>query len=442
MLLIALAACQPQPPATAVATPSPQLTIPNSPFPIHNSPTPSPATATATPTVTPSETPTPTPTAVPTPPPLAYLAAAIEQELAGFRGLSSYVIRDLETGEEFSYQPDLAISGMSLLKIPILINAYRALDRPPDVEQRKLITQTTSLSDNFSANLLMQLAAGQPNTYIGADVVTQSMRDLGLYNTFIAVPFYAEPKPDRPLTYLTPANQRTDITTRPDIHRQTTTGDLAKMLEMIYTCAEYGRSPLLTRYPGEITQEECQDMLAMLQLNDLVKLLEAGLPEGTVIAHKLGYVGETYGDAAIIYSPARTYILVLALYAPGWLEWDIASPLFARISALAYAHFNDPAAYSPQVLAAPPALSNTPTPPPTPDLPQAIVVGTRGIGLTLRATPGGNEISVLPEGTVIGLLGATQVDGNGVTWRQVRAPGGQEGWVSAAYLSSSASSND
>ncbi len=348
MLLIALAACQSQPPATAVATPSPQFTIANSPFTIHNSPTPSLATATATPSPTPSATPTPTP------PPLAYLAAAIEQELAGFRGLSSYVIRDLETGEEFSYQPDLAISGMSLLKIPILINAYRALDRPPDVEQRKLITQTTSLSDNFSANLLMQLAAGQPNTYIGADVVTQSMRDLGLYNTFIAVPFYADPKPDRPLTYLTPANQRTDITTRPDIHRQTTTGDLAKMLEMIYTCAEYGRSHLLTRYPGEITQEECRDMLAMLQLNDLVKLLEAGLPEGTIIAHKLGYVGETYGDAAIIYSPARTYILVLALYAPGWLEWDIASPLFARISALAYAHFNDPAAYSPQVLAAPP----------------------------------------------------------------------------------------
>ncbi len=149
------------------------------------------------------------------------------------------------------------------------------------------------------------------------------------------MPFYADPKPDRPLTYLTPANQRTDISARPDIHRQTTTGDLAEMLEMIYTCAEYGRSPLLTLYPNEITQEECRDMLAMLELNDLVKLLEAGLPPGTVIAHKLGYVGETYGDAAIIYSPARTYILVLALYAPGWLEWDIVSPLFARISALA-----------------------------------------------------------------------------------------------------------
>lgn len=397
--------------------------------------TPIPPTATATITATPpSSTTTPSPTPTPTPPPLDYLAAAIEQELASFNGLSSYVIRDLQTGEEITHEPNLAISGMSLLKIPILINTYRVLDRPPDIEQRKLITQTTSLSSNYSANLLMQIIARQPNTYIGADIVTQSMRDLGLFNTFIAVPFYAEPKPDRPQTYLTPANQRTDISARPDIHRQTTTGDLAAMLEMLYTCAEHGRSPLLTLYPDEITREECQDMLEMLKLNDLVELLEAGLPDGTVIAHKLGYVDETYGDVAIVYSPNRDYMLALALYAPIWLEWDIASPLFARISQLTYAHFNDPLAYTTAVLANPPARSNTPTPPPTPDLPQAIVVGTSGIGLTLRATPGGAELAILPEGSVVSLLDTPPTTLNGITWQHVRAPNGDTGWVGAAYL--------
>ncbi len=435
LILPLLAGCQPEPPVTAVATPMPQPTIHNSPTPIpqptiHNSQFTIDYSLFSTPTVTPSATP------IPTPPPLSYLAAAIEQELADFGGLSSYVIRDLQTGAEISYQPDLAISGMSLLKIPILINAYRALDRPPDVEQRKLITQTTSLSDNYSANLLMQLAAGQPNTYLGADVVTQSMRDLGLYNTFIAVPFYADPKPDRPQTYLTPANQRPGVTTRPDIHRQTTTGDLAAMLEMLYTCAEDGRSPLLTLYPDEITQEECQDMLDMLELNDLVQLLEAGLPPGTVIAHKLGYVDETYGDAAIVYSPKGDYIIVLALYNPVWLEWDVASPIFARVSQLTYDHFNDPAAYPTAVLNAPPALRSSPTPYPTPDLPQAVVSGTSGIGLTLRQTPGGAELRILPEGSVVGLLDVPPVALNGVTWQQVRTPTGEEGWVGAAFLTS------
>ncbi len=432
MLLVFLAACQPA--TTADSSPTPTTTN-NSQLTIDYSLL---ATSTATPTSAPppipSPTPSPLPTLLPTPPPLAYLAAAIEQELANFNGLSSYVVRDLQTGAEISREPDLAVAGMSLIKIPILINTYRVLDSPPNIEQRKLITQTTALSSNFAANLLLQTVARQPNTYIGADIVTQSMRELGLYNTFMAVPYDAEPKPDRPQTYLTPANQRTDISTRPDIHRQTTAADLADLLEMLYACAEHGRSPLLTTYPDQLTQAECAEILQMLQLNELVKLLEAGLPEGIPIAHKLGYIDDTYGDAGIVYSPRQDYIIVLILYTPIWLEWDDASPLFARISQLAYDHFNDPAAYPPAILNAPPVLSSTPTPPPTPDLPQAIVSGTSGVGLTLRQAPEGAEILILPEGTVVGLLEAPPIDVNGVSWQQVRAPSGEEGWVGAAFL--------
>ena len=429
ILFISLTGCQPTP------TPPSQFTINNSQITLTPTPTATPTitptlTATSTPTIAPSSTPTLTPT----PPPLAYLAAAIEEELADFDGLSSYVVRDLQTGEEISHNPDLAIAGMSLIKIPILINVYRVLDRPPDVEQRKLITQTTALSSNFAANLLLQTIARQPNSYIGTDIVTQSMRDLGLYNTFMAVPYDFDPRPDHPQTYLTPANQRTDITTHPDIYRQTTAADLAALLQMLYTCAGNGRSPLLTTYPDEITPAECSEILDMLQLNELVKLLEAGLPDGVTIAHKIGYIDDTYGDAAIVYSPHGDYILVLALYYPTWLEWDVASPLFTRISQLAYDHFNDPNAYGTAVLNAPPQLADTPTPPPTPDVPQAIVIGTQGVGLTLRQSPGGAEIVILPEGTVVGLLDTAPTMLNGIAWRQVRTPNGEVGWVGEDYL--------
>lgn len=386
--------------------------------------------------VSPSVTPTPTQVAVtPTPPPLAYLDAAITRELADFTGLSSYVIRDLTTGEEISHEPDLAIAGMSLIKIPILINTYRVLSSPPDIEQTKLITQTTALSSNYAANLLLQIIARQPNAYIGAEIVTDSMRDLGMYNTFMVAPYDAEAKPGWAQTYLTPANQRTDITTHPDIYRQTTTGDLAQLLQMLYDCAEKDQGLLRTTYPNELTQAECQQMLQMLQLNELVKLLEAGLPKDiTTIAHKIGYIDDTYGDAAIVYSPNRDYILVLALYYPNWLEWQVASPLFARISQLTYDHFNDPHAYSAATLAAPPPLLPTATPPPTPDLPQAIVTGTSGIGLTLRTAPAGAELTILPEGSVISLLDTAPTTHNGIAWRNVRTPDGLEGWVGADYL--------
>ncbi len=410
------------------------------------SPTPTPlvtATPTSTPTpqppqvinlTTPSPTQAVTPSSPYTPPNINYLAAAIEQTLADFDGIAGYVITDLETGDSISYNPDVAIAGMSLLKIPILVETYNVLDAPPNIEQTKLITQTTALSSNFAANLLLQEIAGRPDTFAGAAIVTDAMRELGLFNTFIAVPYDADPRPEQLNTFLTPANQRTDISTQPDPFRQTTIGDLAKLMGWIYECAQRGNGRLLTTYPNTLTQAECREMLTMLQLNDLVELLEAGLPDGVPIAHKLGYIDDTYGDVGIVFGPERNYLIGLALYQPVYLEWADGSPLFAEISRLAYAHFNEPEAYSAEVLAVPPAISSTPTPVPTPAYPQAIVFGTRGIGLTLRDVPGGNELAILPEGTVISLLDDAPTNFNQIDWRQVQTVDGLSGWVGADFL--------
>ena len=203
---------------------------------------------------------------------------------------------------------------------------------------------------------------------------------------------------------------------------------------MIYTCAENDSGELRQLYATELTQAECREILEMMRLNDLARLLEAGLPEGTPFSHKVGWIDDTYGNVGIVFSPERDYLIGLALYTPTWLEWSIASPLFTEISRLAYAHFNDPEAYPEDVLAAAPAVSPTPTPLPTPNLPQAIVFGTQGIGLTLRDAPAGREITILPEGTVVSLLEVEPVELNGVSWRNVRTSAGEEGWVGADFL--------
>ncbi|MGB4870018.1 MAG: hypothetical protein WBP47_08205, partial [Candidatus Promineifilaceae bacterium] len=142
-LLVGLAACGSAPDVAATAVP-PALTPTATPPP----PTPVP-THTSTPV--PTLTPTPEPTRF-APPDIHYLQAAVEAALADFDGLSSYVIIDLTTGDQISHDPDLAIAGMSLIKIPLLVETFRALTNPPDVEQTKLLTQTTSLSSNFAAN--------------------------------------------------------------------------------------------------------------------------------------------------------------------------------------------------------------------------------------------------------------------------------------------------
>ena len=305
------------------------------------------------------------------------------------------------------------------------------LDLPLTAEESKLISETTAQSSNFAANLLLQTIAGKEDAYAGADIVSQTMRDLAVFNTFIAVPIDADPKPDRLNTVLTPANQRTDITTYADPFRQTTTGDLATLLNMIYDCAENDAGPLRETYGEALSAEECRDLVEKMTLNELAKLLENGLPDGVPFAHKVGWIDDTHGDGGIIYSPGGDYVLVMALYSQEWLEWEESAPLFERVSRQAYAHFNEPGLY--EGLELPPLPTAAPQTP-MPDLPHAVVTNTRGVGLTVRDTPGGGEVTVIPDGTIVTLLADDVVTANDFTWRRVRTPGGDEGWAAVDFL--------
>jgi hypothetical protein len=77
---------------------------------------------------------------------------------------------------------------------------------------------------------------------------------------------------------------------------------------------------------------------------------------------------------------------------------------------------------------------NIPTPTATPVICRAIVDGTAGGGLTLRDSPGGEEIIILPDGTIINLLDTEPVQANDFTWRNVRTVSREEGWVVEDFL--------
>ncbi len=78
--------------------------------------------------------------------------------------------------------------------------------------------------------------------------------------------------------------------------------------------------------------------------------------------------------------------------------------------------------------------SPEPTVTPTPIICRGIVEGTSGNGLTLRNEPGGDELSVLPDGSVLTVLDDEPIDLNGLIWRKVRVVGGDEGWVAEQFL--------
>lgn len=365
------------------------------------------------------------------PPDLGYLKAALDARLDSFDGLASYYVRDLEGGQVAVHNGDVAISGTSIVKIPILLETYRALEESPSIAEMRLITETATLSGNYTANLLMELIAGQPNPFAGAQEVTESMRGLGFYNTFIAVPYDLSPDPQYFATYATPANQNHELSTNPDSSMQTTVADMGQLLALIYECSKE-RGALLDIYAGSVTAAECREILDVMRHNDIDAFIEEGVPDGIPVAHKHGWVGDTHGDAALVEHPEHPYVLVIALHRPEWLLWEESTVIIADLSRLAYAHFTNPNAYPSQTLAnAPPKL---PTLAPTPALPMATIDNTGGAGLTLRAAPGGAEMMVLPEGSLVYLLDAAPTSQGGREWRQIRLRDDISGWVVSDFL--------
>ena len=270
---------------------------------------------------------------------LDFLKQHLEQQIETFDGVGSLYIVDLQTGEAIGINEDAAISGLSIVKIAIMLETFRAVDGPLNADQKNLLDQTAIFSGNFSANLLLDVVAGQDNAYLGVDILTQSMNRLGLENTFIATPYEERPRPERQ-TYITDANQRTDINLDPDPAMQTTAEEMGQLLSMIYYCAN-GGGALIAAYPEEITPAECQLLLDTMVLNTEGNLIRFGVPETVPVAHKHGWAYNTHGDAGIVFSPGGDYVIVQYLYQNSdWLNAGVSFPLLRELSRSVYNYFN------------------------------------------------------------------------------------------------------
>ena len=257
----------------------------------------------------------------------------------GFDGLLSLVVVDLQTGQEIAINPDVAYAGMSIMKIPILVSTYRSWSIEPFGDTVKVISEMIELSGNVSANILLWDLGGE-DRLLGAEVVTADMWALGLNNTFMAG-YYDQETP--PVLIETAANLREDINTAPDPYMQTTPADIAALLTMLYQCSSHGGGAFEVVFPQELTPSECTKMLEALKRNRLGSLLEAGVAEGTPVAHKHGFgEGDTIGDAGVVFSSGGDYVIAIYTWHPVVLEWEVISPLIANVSRIVYNYFNPP----------------------------------------------------------------------------------------------------
>jgi beta-lactamase class A len=267
---------------------------------------------------------------------------------SGFGGLVDLYLLDLQTHEnlQFAYQsgqdlsinPDIAFTAASTIKIPIMVSVMRHNNSQISSDTGILIKEMIAKSANEASDSLM--ASLDPGR--GPLVVTETMKQLGLGNTFIAMYFAAGSIPLQ--HYTTPANSRTDINTNPDTFSQTTPSEMGELLEDIYMCAQTGGGSLVAAFPGQINQTACQQMIQYLQEDKLGALIQGGVPEGTIVAHKHGWDNDEnqFSDVAIVYTPGGNYILTIYSYNPVAFEWNVTSAMFAELSRVIYNYFNLP----------------------------------------------------------------------------------------------------
>lgn len=252
--------------------------------------------------------------------------------------LGSFFVMDLQTGEAISTGTDVAFSGMSMNKIAILADYYRMLNSPPNDEQANTVAQAMVCSENISTNRMLA-SIGGGNPYRGAESVSAFLDELGLGDTFIFTPYANDPyiTPEAPMTRVTGVNQRA---ADPDPYNQLTANETGGLLNAIYQCAANERGPLLDTFPDQFTPTECRQMLHVMSYNKIGSLIEVGIPADVQIAHKHGWINDTHGDAAVVFSPGGDYILVVALHNPDWLNFSESAPLIEEMSRTVYNYFN------------------------------------------------------------------------------------------------------
>ena len=274
-------------------------------------------------------------------------------ELSGYDGTIGLYLSDLQTGQEISfileqgvpviYPPDVAFTASSTIKIAIMVSVFRRLGENPDAEIVTNLEDMIAQSINPASDWLM---VNFLDTFEGPLLVTDDMRTLGLTNTFLAGYFYT----GAPLLDIieTSANLRQDVFTDPDPYNQTTPSEIGSLLVDLYQCAQSGGGSLVAAFPGEITQTECQTMINYLIQDRIALLIQAGVPDGTNVGHKHGWVPDIFGiihdmsDAAIVFTPGGDYVLTVFMYHPVQIVFDPANQLVKDLSRAAYNYYNIP----------------------------------------------------------------------------------------------------
>jgi D-alanyl-D-alanine carboxypeptidase (penicillin-binding protein 5/6) len=255
------------------------------------------------------------------------------------RGQVAIAVKHLETGESFGYRAEAPMPTASLIKFPVMVEAYRQaaehdvnLDQMIVLREEDKVPGSGILTSHFSSGVQLRLRDAirlmivySDNTatnlvldQIGIRSTAEQMSRMGFEHTKLHAKVF-----------------RRDTSVFPKRSRQfglgsSTAGELVRLFVPLHA--------------GELVSKEASAAMLdhLLQCDDRSKLVR-DLPPGTRVAHKSGAVAKARCDAGIIFSPAGPIAICVMTSENEDMSWQAtnqASNLCARVGRLVYDHFN------------------------------------------------------------------------------------------------------
>jgi beta-lactamase class A len=269
------------------------------------------------------------------------LAARLTPLIEAHHGKVAVAIKQLDSGESFSHRADEPMPTASLIKFPIMVEAYRQAEAK-QIDTTKTLTLKEAdkvpgsgiLTSHFSAGATFPLRDAirlmivySDNTAtnlvideIGLPATARYMDELGLPNTKLHAKVF-----------------RRDTSIFPERSKQfglgsTTAAEMVRLLELLHQ-NKLGSAA------------NCDEMLGhLLKCDDEKKLLRS-LPPGTKVAHKSGSLDAVRCEAGLIYLPRGT-VAICVLTAENqdhsWGKENAGELLCGEIAKAAYDYFNRP----------------------------------------------------------------------------------------------------
>ena len=270
-------------------------------------------------------------------------AAGLEDELLprlkSHRGKVAMAVKHLSKGEKFEYQAAEPMPTASLIKLPVMIEAYRQaaagkldLNAKITLKDEDKVPGSGILTPHFSAgtelpvkDAIRLMMAYSDNTAtnlvleeIGLKSTNDAMETLGFPNTKIHAKVF-----------------RRDTSIAPDRSEKfglgsTTAGEMVELLEKLHAgkFADEARTKEMIEHLSN-----CQDTSRFPRF----------LPAGTKVAHKTGSVSRIRTDAGIIFSPSGPIALCVLTSEnqdQRWVDDNAGSRLCADVAKIVFDYFH------------------------------------------------------------------------------------------------------